>query len=257
MYYTVLIWFVECLIFNLFLYLCAINHKEIIMKIGIIVAMNKEFRRIATLLDKPKEAQVHNRSFVTGRIGDNDFVLSECGIGKVNAAIGATELINGFAPDVVVSTGVAGGASTSLNVQDVVVSTASCYHDVYCGEDVEYGQIPSLPPHFTTEKRFVDIALGIKGSTRVVPGLIVTGDWFVDSREKMQAIVDKFPDAMAVDMETAAIAHTCFLRHTPFVSFRIISDIPMKDSKASQYFDFWDRLADCSFNVTKSFLEKI
>lgn len=227
------------------------------MKIGVIVAMNKEFKRIAALLDKQEEVRLNGRNFVKGDIGDREFILLECGIGKVNAAIGATELINGFAPDVVVSTGVAGGASTTLNVQDVVVSTASCYHDVYCGDNAEYGQIIGLPSRFATDSRLVDIATGLEGTVRIVPGLIVTGDWFVDSREKMQAIVDKFPEAMAVDMETAAIAHACFLRGTAFVSFRIISDIPLKDTKASQYFDFWDRLAETSFNVTKSFLEKL
>ena len=73
----------------------------------------------------------------------------------------------------------------------------------------------------------------------------------------MRSIISHFPDAMAVDMESAAIAHVCHTEGVPFVSFRIISDIPLKDDKAQMYFDFWEKIADNSFNVTKSFLESI
>ena len=88
-------------------------------------------------------------------------------------------------------------------------------------------------------------------------GLIVTGDWFVDSRDKMRSIIARFPEAMAVDMESAAIAQACHTFGVGFISFRIISDIPLKDNKASQYFDFWERMADRSFHVTKALLESI
>ena len=93
--------------------------------------------------------------------------------------------------------------------------------------------------------------------THVVSGLTVSGEWFVDSREKMQSILDHFPGATAVDMESTSIAQTCFLYNVPFISFRIISDIPLKDNKASQYFDFWSRMADGSFDVTRHFLMSI
>ena len=88
-------------------------------------------------------------------------------------------------------------------------------------------------------------------------GLIVTGDWFVDSKEKMRSIVEKFPDAKAVDMESCAIAQTCYIHQVPFISFRVISDIPLRDTDASQYHDFWDTVAEHSFQVTKTFVECI
>lgn len=219
--------------------------------------MEKELRRVEALLSGAAEDQVHGRRFVTGKIGGNEIVLYQCGIGKVNAAIGATVLIDRFAPDAMVSTGVAGGASTALNVQEVVVAKESCYHDVYCGEEQQYGQVPGLPARFASDKALLDKAVALDCGVKINTGLTVTGDWFVDSREKMRSIVDKFPEAMAVDMESAAIAHACWLRGVPFISFRIISDIPLKDTKASQYFNFWDSMAEGSFNVTKAFLESI
>lgn len=227
------------------------------MKIGIIIAMDKEFSRVKALLASPEESVTGGRRYVTGRLGDNELVLHQCGIGKVNAAIGATEMISAFRPDAVVSTGVAGGASTALSVCDVVVARQTCYHDAYCGSEVEYGQIIGLPARFDADAGLLGCATSISCGTPVHAGLTVTGDWFVDSREKMAQILDRFPEALAVDMESAAIAHACHQRGVAFISFRIISDIPLSDHKAQQYFDFWDTVADRSFNVTKTFLENI
>lgn len=227
------------------------------MRTGIVIAMDKEFLRIKELLSGAQEVAAGGKTFVTGTIGKNEMVLSQCGIGKVNAAVGAVEMIDHFAPDAVISTGVAGGASVELETQEVVVSTEACYHDAYCGEEQQMGQIMGLPARFAADSRLLEVAKSLDCGTKITPGLIVTGDWFVDSRDKMRSILDNFPDAMAVDMESAAIAHVCHLRQVPFISFRIISDIPLKDTKASQYFDFWDRIADGSFGVTKAFLESL
>ena len=150
-----------------------------------------------------------------------------------------------------------GGADTSLEVMDVVVSTECCYHDVYCGDECAKGQILGQPARFVSSKEQVEKALSLDCDTRVRGGLIVTGDWFVNTREKMQTILNDFPDAMAVDMESCAIAHTCHKTGVPFVSFRIISDIPLKDHKAQMYYDFWERMAEGSFEVTKAFLAKL
>ena len=92
---------------------------------------------------------------------------------------------------------------------------------------------------------------------KIHQGLIVTGDWFVDSKEKMREIIGHFPEAKAVDMESAAIAQTCYINKVRFISFRVISDMPLKDTDASQYHDFWDTIAKNSFHVTKTFVESL
>ena len=227
------------------------------MKIGIIIAMDKEFDRISAMLDNTAETIHGGRRYVTGTMGHNTIILHQCGIGKVNAAAGTTDMIGTFAPDAVISTGVAGGASTELQVQEVVAASQTCYHDAYCGSEVAYGQIIGLPARLEADARLLDCATSIDCGTKIHTGLTVTGDWFVDSREKMSQIIDRFPEAMAVDMESAAIAHVCHQRGVAFISFRIISDIPLSDHKAQQYFNFWDTMADRSFHVTKAFLENI
>ena len=228
------------------------------MKIGIIIAMDKEFRRISELLDGLDVELDGGRKFVTGTLGENELVLHQCGIGKVNAAIGASEMIRRYNPDLLVSTGCAGGGRTDMEVMDIVASTELAYHDVYCGEAMGktvYGQVQGMPARYTSPSDLVEKAKSV--SPRVHAGLIVTGDWFVDSKEKMREIVSHFPEAAAVDMESAAIAQTCHIYGIPFISFRVISDTPLKDTNAAMYHDFWNTVADHSFETTKEFLLKL
>ena len=227
------------------------------MTIGIIVAMDKELDQLRLLLDNATVERKNGFDFIIGDIGDKHIVLQKCGIGKVNSAVGTVEMIGGYHPDLIVSSGCAGGADTQLSVGDVVVRTGCAYHDAYCGKEVEYGQIMGMPASYASPSELVEKAAAIDCGVRVVPGLIVSGEWFVDSRDKMRGILAHFPSAKAVDMESCSIAQTCHIYGVRFVSFRIISDIPLKDDEAKMYFDFWARLANGSFNVTKHFIESI
>ena len=211
--------------------------------------MDKELRQLQTLFN------------------DDRVLVSKCGIGKVNAALGAQRMINEFHPDVIVSSGCAGGNGDDIHIQDIVVSKELAYHDVYCGTAIDnttqYGQVQGLPVRFQADPFLLEKATSLsllntnQQPLTVHPGLIVTGDWFVDTKEKMRSIISIFPDAKAVDMESAAIAQACYLNNVPFISFRVISDMPLYDTDASQYHNFWDNIADNSFLVTRTFIEQI
>lgn len=225
------------------------------MTIGIIVAMEKELKQLLTLLTETKTEEIHGKTFYLGKMSNgNTLVIQQCGIGKVNAAVGAVEMINQYRPDRLVSSGVAGGATADVPRLHVVASTEVVYHDVYCFSDNAYGQIQGMPERFPCDKQMVEVASGIEN---VHPGLIASGDWFVDTKEKAGYILDKFPETLAIDMESGAIAQVCYLYKTPFISFRIISDIPLDSHKGEQYFDFWDRIAEGSFNVLHEFITKL
>ena len=214
------------------------------MRIGIIVAMDKELRQLQEVFK------------------DSDVLVQKCGIGKVNAALGAQRMINEFRPDCIISSGCAGGNGDDINVQDIVVSLELCYHDVYCGAAIDnstqYGQVQGLPARYKADPDLLRKAISLQASDiRLHAGLIVTGDWFVDTKEKMREILGHFPEAKAVDMESCAIAQTCYINHVPFISFRVISDIPLRDTDASQYHNFWDTVAEHSFQTTKTFVESL
>ena len=214
------------------------------MKIGIIVAMDKELQQLQHLFT------------------DGNVVVEKCGIGKVNAALGAAEMIRRHHPDVIVSSGCAGGNGDDIHVQDVVVGAEVSYHDVYCGTSIDqttvYGQVQGMPARYKADGQLLAKACRVKcEGFSVHPGLIVTGDWFVDSKDKMRDIISHFPEAKAVDMESAAIDQTCYKYGVPFISFRVVSDIPLRDTDASMYHNFWNTIAENSFQVTKIFVESL
>lgn len=99
------------------------------MKIGIIVAMRKELDLLLPLMENPRTEESHGTIMHTGKIGNHDVALMECGIGKVNAAIGAVTLIDAFHPDLVINTGVAAGAGDNVAVMDAIVATDVAHHD--------------------------------------------------------------------------------------------------------------------------------
>ena len=214
------------------------------MRIGIIVAMDKELRQLQQVFK------------------DSDVIVEKCGIGKVNAALGAQRMINTYKPDCIISSGCAGGNGDDINIQDIIVSSELCYHDVDCGRAIDdttvYGQVQGLPARYQADPELLKKALSIKpADIRLHQGLIVTGDWFVDSKDKMREIIGHFPEAKAIDMESCAIAQTCYINKVPFISFRVVSDIPLRDTDASQYHNFWDTVAEKSFETTKTFVEKV
>lgn len=228
------------------------------MRIGILVAMDKELRELQKVFCSNNLQASHTR---------RQILVQKCGIGKVNAALGAQNMINTFHPDAIISSGCAGGNGQDVNPQDVIVSTQITYHDVYCGtaEDgtAHYGQVLGLPTRYDADPQLLAAVeklsanASLRKGIKIHKGLIVTGDWFVDTKEKMLSIVEHFPEAKAVDMESCAIAQTCYINKVPFISFRVISDVPLKDTNASQYHNFWETLAQNSFEVTRTFVEAL
>ena len=227
------------------------------MKIGIITAMSSEQKQLANQLENPTERKEGPFPYTEGTIKNNTIILMQCGIGKVNAAAGAVEMIRNFAPDCIISTGVAGGIDSCLNVMDVVVSSRIVYHDVWCGEGNAYGQIQGLPLYFTGNETLYQCAISLDTETAIHGGLICSGDKFITDRQELETIKANFPEGLAVDMESASIAQVCHLYEVPFISFRIISDTPGAEKHLEQYKNFWGEMADRSFHVTEAFLKAL
>ena len=227
------------------------------MKIGIITAMSSEQKQLANQLENPTERKEGPFTYTEGTIKNNTIILMQCGIGKVNAAAGAVEMIRNFAPDCIISTGVAGGIDSCLNVMDVVVSSRIVYHDVWCGEGNAYGQIQGLPLYFTGNETLFQCAISLDTETAIHGGLICSGDKFITDRQELETIKANFPEGLAVDMESASIAQVYHLYEVPFISFRIISDTPGAEKHLEQYKNFWGEMADRSFHVTEAFLKAL
>lgn len=225
------------------------------MKIGIIAAMHKELELLLPLLHNSEQSRMGGCEFHRGKVGRHDVIAMQCGIGKVNAAMGSLTLINSFLPDFVINSGVAGGADASVNVMDVVASARVAYHDVWCGPENELGQVQGLPLYFDGAQRLLDLIPDRKG---IHKGLICSGDQFIDTLEAFKRIKSNFPEALAVDMESGAIAQVCHLNKVPFMALRVISDSPgASHDNTSQYLDFWNDAPRETFNLVKDIITKL
>lgn len=228
------------------------------MRIGIIVAMSKELELLKPMLENMRVSESSGIKFYCGNIGHHKIAAMQCGIGKVNAAIGTVTMIDNYNPQLIINTGVAGGVNKSVNIMDLVVGSQVCYHDVWCGgfdDSTSYGQVQGLPLYFDGDERVISM---IEENEHVHCGLIVSGDQFIFKIEQIDAIMEHFPQAIAVDMESGAIAQTCYVRKTPFVSMRVISDSPgASHDNSQQYSDFWVDAPAHTLAMIKELLHKL
>lgn len=219
------------------------------------MAMGKEMELLRHVIRDASPVDCAGISMILGKVGHHDVMAMQCGIGKVNAAIGALTLINRFSPGLVVNTGVAGGADSSVNVMDVVVGARVAYHDVWCGPESIYGAVQGLPLYYEAPSQVVD---NIPHRDNVRVGLICSGDQFIDNVEALSRIKTAFPEALAVDMESGAIAQVCHIRQVPFLSMRVISDSPgAGHNNTVQYNDFWQDAPAQTFGLLRELLDNM
>ncbi|WP_282068693.1 5'-methylthioadenosine/S-adenosylhomocysteine nucleosidase [Bacillus pumilus] len=207
------------------------------MKIAVIGAMEEEVTILRDQLKNATQESIAGCEFTTGVYEDKEVILLKSGIGKVNAAVSTTLLLDRFQPDYVINTGSAGGFHHTLNVGDIVISTDVRHHDVDVTIfDYEYGQVPGLPAAFAADEKLVKLAEASAleiDHIQVAKGTIATGDSFMNDPDRVAFVREKFPELYAVEMEAAAVAQVCQLFGTPFVVVRALSDIAGKESNVS------------------------
>lgn len=224
------------------------------MKIGILAAMDKEVALLLPLLQERKDIEYCGRKAYIGLIGKHEVCVMKCGIGKVNAALNAFRLIAEFNPDIIINSGVAGGADPSMKVGSVLVAEEASYHDVWCGPGTEWGEMDGMPKRFMMDSRVIDACRHLDDVENLRFGLICSGDRFVSSAEEVENIKKVYPDALACDMESAAIAHVCHDCKVPFAVIRVVSDTPGQADNISQYKNFWKEAPEKTFHALNAVL---
>ncbi|GKT11561.1 MAG: adenosylhomocysteine nucleosidase [Thiomicrorhabdus sp.] len=230
------------------------------MKVAIIGAMEEEVTLLRDKLTNLKTEVHAGFEYYSGQIDNVEVALLRSGIGKVNAAISSTLLLELYQPDYVINTGSAGGFHTDLNVGDIVISSSVCHHDV----DVtpfgyELGQVPGLPPCFMPDAHLVKAAqASIEALQEVVHmhGLIATGDRFMYKQDDVNNTRSNFPEMIACEMEAAAVAQVCHSFSVPFVIIRSLSDIAGKEN-AVTFEKYLEQAATHSAKVILGMLTKL
>lgn len=223
-------------------------------KIGIIGALDEEVEGLKKCCTVARVTDALSTSFAECVYGEYNLVIARAGIGKVNAAICAQYMIDNFGCDAIINVGVAGGIGKGVKINDVVVSTDCLEHDFDGGEGQSI--IPRMDTSvFAADASLLAAAKGAKIATDLHFGRIVSGDQFIDSKEKGQQLVADF-DALATEMEGAAIAHTCHVNSVPFLIIRSISDAA--DEEALDTFSAnVVETADLTIDVVKGILANL
>ncbi|CAM3777786.1 5'-methylthioadenosine/adenosylhomocysteine nucleosidase [Parendozoicomonas haliclonae] len=197
--------------------------------IAIIGAMDVEIEKLLPDIQNRQEVTLRGHIYHTGTLCGQNVVVTRSGVGKVNAAVTTTELIKEFHVDSLIFTGIAGGVSPQVSPSDVVISTALVQHDV---DLTTFGLQPGLlngfsDRHFYADQRLINIAVlaahEVVGEDNVHLGIIATGDQFMADRQGVRNVYEEY-QAMAVEMEGAAVAQVAFLYNKPLVVIRTISD---------------------------------
>lgn len=178
---------------------------------------------IESLEDRTEEEQIGLKVY-RGTYAGKNVVAVISGICKVNPAIVTQMLIDRYDIDQMIVCGVA-GAIADYEIGDTIISTDVCHHDVtprflkegypFMENDdscfaADFGMIATMKRAAQNFPHRVDY------------GRIASGEYFVDQAGREQIIADFNP--LAVDMETAGVAHACHVNQIPFIAIRTITD---------------------------------
>ena len=216
-------------------------------RIAIVSAMREEMAALEPLCYNALTSEyMGSREFHFGRLGSHDVILTLSGIGKVAAATTAAILCDRFAVSALLFTGVAGGLAPQVVIGDVVLAHELLQHDMNASPLFPRWQVPLtgksrfaadrawnqrlalaaqrvlLDPHNPLRQAQVQ-QFGIE-SPKLHQGLIISGDRFVCTGAESLALRADLPDALAVEMEGAAVAQVCADFGRPFAVLRTISD---------------------------------
>jgi adenosylhomocysteine nucleosidase len=212
---------------------------------AILGAMGEEVALLESRITDKRERRIQGIVFFTGKLNGRPVVLARAGVGKVNAAVTTTLLIEHFNPSEVIFTGIAGAVNPDLFPGDVVIAARTAQHDygAALADRFEHRGAPSPldgrrnPVFIPADARLLAAAEragksaqfdkikvdGAERMPRVIKGVIVTGDSFIGSSAKKSEL-RKLLEADAVEMEGAAVAQVCWQQNVPCLIIRSISD---------------------------------
>lgn len=197
--------------------------------IGIVSAMPEELAAVLEDLDETRVDVVGGRRFHVGRLHGQDVVCVVSRIGKVAAAATTALLVERFRATSILFTGVAGAVSRGLAVGDVVIARSLLHHDLdarplFPRHEVPLLGLAEIPTDPALTERAAASARGFVDAARVHVGLVISGDQFFASSGAIAALRERIPEALAVEMEGAAVAQVCHELGVPCVIVRTISD---------------------------------
>ncbi len=227
-------------------------------KIAIMGAMPEEIAPLLEQVENVKKVEYANNSYYEATYKGKELVIAYSKIGKVFSSLTASTLLEKFACDKLLFSGVAGAINPSLKIGDLIIADKLCQHDLdisIFGHD--FGFVPEGAKFVETDANLRQIAkeVATKNELSLIEGTIATGDQFVASNERKAFIAKNF-QADALEMEGASVAVVCDALNVPFFILRAISDTA--NDEAEMDFDaFMVSSAKISANFILDMVEKI
>ncbi len=231
----------------------------------IIGAMDCEVERLKSILKDVEEIHQGAFNIFKGKVSNKDVVVVKSGVGKVCGAVCTQLLIDKFHPNCIINTGVAGGIKQGMQIGDIVIAEKLVQHD-FDATAIGYakGYIcnninPQEPTYFYADKNLnTELKKVISEKLpklKYHEGVIASGDMFISSNEKKKELKKMF-NAVAAEMEGAAIAHAATLNEIPFVIIRALSDLADEDAGKGHLFKEKEA-AEISAAAIEALLERI
>ena len=189
--------------------------------IAILVAVRQELRPILRRADADHIVRQEHLDFHEGTLGGQPVALLALGIGKECARIAAEMTVRCYRPDLIISAGFGGGLQSDVEDGNIVVGTEILELRRDQGDQITWDTTysPVRPSRIHGDDG---------GEVRVHYGKIVTTDEMV-LRADNKARIGQATGALAVDMETSAVAAVCGARKTDFLAVRCITDTVHED----------------------------
>lgn len=227
------------------------------MRIGVIGPTEREIMPFTCKISNKKISEYAMLKFYSGDYEGIEVVSVFCGVCKVNAAIATQILINKFEVTHIILTGVAGALNNQLEIGDIVISSEVAYHDVAHGILTEYH--PWMKDiYFRPDVELLKLSENIANSLVILSkcyvGRIITGESFITHNER-ESLIEHF-NPLCVDMESASVAHTCYVNNIPFIVIRSMSDDA--DENGSKIFESNIEMAALnSINFVEELIKKL
>lgn len=233
------------------------------MRIAIITAMEEEMAPFRSQSQITARTQVGKVILEEAIYQGQSLILVESGIGKVNAAMAATLVIERYKPDVIINSGSSGAFAAGLDIGDVIVATQYVYGDVDATcFGYEPGQVPQMPAKYDLDAAWLNVARRA-ASAADLPysldfGLVLTLDSFMSESERVKGVKSTFPLVKVSDMEGLAIVQSAAQYGIPVLSVKAVSDIAGHgDVTANSFDDNLDVAADHAAHFTKLLVEQM
>ena len=227
-------------------------------KIAIMGAMPEEIEPLLAKVENVKKIEYANNSYYEATYKGKELVIAYSKIGKVFASLTATILLEKFACDTLLFSGVAGAISPDLNIGDLIIADGLCQHDLdIVAFGHPYGYVPEGEVCIPTDVNLRNIAKEVakKRDLTLKEGVIATGDQFVANSERKEWILNTF-NADALEMEGASVAVICNALNVPFFVLRAISDTA-NDDAGVDFDEFMVGSAKISANFILDMVESI